>query len=473
MPARHDAGATVPAGSATIELPARPLGLGQLAGFGWRTRSGQPAFRAAQAAEAAGNWPTVVRACTQALVADPGHLDAAWLLAIAYAKTGALDKITEPLALAGAGDYGKWAVASLVHPALSEYLATPIGAAWRRRVEADRSVYLAALARSIVIRAGGELFAYEVESQRWYRLTRTNGHVIGALRSGNRLAYVTQARTRFGVGAIDLDDGHATHAIPIANGPLAIVAVPRGFWIGRGPIAHTLGLDGTLTTVQAPHRPSGPTLTISVGGTARIARLPIASITADWDDQSLASAIRVGTTNHVISVPSPGLIAGNTLAWSPDRANIAFVAQLADQCVAHPSAVAGRASPATVAAFVADAATGTIRELARATSGLAVEWVNDRELAVAGDTGVELVPLGSGAADRVARHDRARDADVHGALHAARDARRDGRLGRRRMKIEARDPFASLLVETVLQLPDYADKPHGGLTGTVLFYKWL
>ncbi len=395
MPPRRDAGAIAPAGSA-VELPARPLGLDQLAAFGWHARSGQPAFRAAQAAEQAGNWPAVVRACTEALAADPKHLDAAWLLAIAYAKTGALERVTEPLALAGAGDYGKWAVASLVHPALSEYLATPTGAAWRRRVEADRAAYLAALARSIVIRAAGELYAYDVASQRWYRLTRTNGHVIAALEAGHRLAYVTQARTRFGVGAIDLDDGHTTHALP-TNGPLAIVAVPQGFWISRGPIAHMLALDGTLTTVQAPHRPSGPALTISVGGTARLAQLPIASITADWDDQALASAIRIGTTNHVVSVASPGLIAGNTLAWSPDRSSIAFVAQLADQCVVHATTVQGRASPATVAAVVADAATGTIHELARGISGLAVEWVNDRELAVAGDTGVELVPLGSGA----------------------------------------------------------------------------
>jgi hypothetical protein len=396
-PPRRDAAAAVPAGSAAMELPARPLGLDQLAEFGWHARSGQPAFRAAQAAEQAGNWPAVVRACTEALAADSRHLDAAWLLAIAYAKTGALDHVTEPLALAGAGDYGKWAVASLVHPALGEYLATPAGVAWRHRVEADRARYLAALARAVVIRAAGELYAYDVASPRWYRLTRTNGHVIAALRVGNRLAYVTQARTRFGVGAIDLDDGHSTHAVPISNGPLAIVGEPQGFWISRGPIAHTLALDGTLTTVQAPQRPSGPTLTISVGGTARLARLPIASVTADWDDQSLASAIRIGTTNHVISVASPGLIAGNTLAWSPDRSNIAFVAQLADQCVAHAGTMQGRASPATVAAVVADAATGTIHELARATSGLAVEWVNDRELAVASDTGVTLVPLGSGA----------------------------------------------------------------------------
>ena len=49
------------------------------------------------------------------------------------------------------------------------------------------------------------------------------------------------------------------------------------------------------------------------------------------------------------------------------------------------------------AAFVADAATGTVAELARADKGLAIEWRSDRQLAIAGDAGVSLVELGGGA----------------------------------------------------------------------------
>ena len=36
-----------------------------------------------------------------------------------------------------------------------------------------------------------------------------------------------------------------------------------------------------------------------------------------WDDQGLASAIRIGTRHRVVTVPSPGLIDGNTATWSP------------------------------------------------------------------------------------------------------------------------------------------------------------
>jgi hypothetical protein len=389
---RRDAGAAV-AGSAAatvLELPARPLGAASLAELGWRKRAGQPAFRAAQRAEAAGDWAAVVRECSRALAADPTHLDAAWLLAIARAKTGgpgALDEVTAPLAQAAAGDYGKWAVAALVHPALHDYLATPAGIAWHRRAEADRALYLAALARALVVRADGDLFAYDVTSPRWYRLTRTNGHVIAAMPSGRRIAYVTRSKGKLGVGAIDLETGRSTHPVDVGAGPIDIAAIPTGFWIGATTFS-ALALDGALATAP-PKRPDGPHLHVTANGTARLVRLPIAQISGDWDDQGVASAIQIGTTKRIVTVPSPGVIAGNTIAWSPDRSHVAFVAQLAEQCAPHAP---------TVAAVVADVATGAIRELSRSVSGLAVEWVTDRELAIAGDGGVAIAPIATGSA---------------------------------------------------------------------------
>jgi len=387
---RRDAGVAVPpAGSAEpASLPSRPLGAATLADFGWRKRAGQPAFRQAQTEEAAGDWAGVVRDCSRALAADPEHLDAAWLLAIARAKTGALDGVTEPLAVAAAGDYGKWAVAALAHPALRDYLATPAGMAWRRRAEADRAVYLAALAHALVVRANGDVFAYDLASPRWYRLTRTNGHVIAAMPAGRRIAYVTRSKGKLGVGAIDLDDGRSTHAIDAGGGPIEIAAIPTGFWIGMLGKGHALALDGSLALAPVK-RPNGPHLHVTPNGNAQLVRLPIAAISGDWDDHGLASAIRLATTQRIVTVPSPGVIAGNTVEWSPDRSHVAFVAQLAEQCTPHAP---------TVAAVVADVATGAVHELSRSVSGLAVEWVNDRELAIAGDGGVALAPLaGSGS----------------------------------------------------------------------------
>ena len=387
--ARPDAG---------VELPARPLGLPDVGGFAWRKRGGQAEFRAAQVAERAGDWAAVAHACDRALAADPGHLDAQWLLAIAYAKQGLLRDVTGPLAIAAAGDFGKWADASLVHPALAAYLATPAGQAWRRWVERARAPYLAALRRAIVVDAGGELFAYDAAGAppRWYRLTHENGRVIGAFASGRVLAYVARGRAgALGAGVIDLDDGHTTHAVPVGafGAELAVVREPAGsdgapgFWIGQGAAARELALDGS-TRATGRKRPGGPWLYVGPRGAARAIRVPIAGVAGDWDDHQIASAIKLAATGRVITVPSPGVIAGNTIAWSPDRTHLAFVAQIADQCA--PNAPA-------VAAFVADAATGSASELATASKASAVEWIDDRRVAVAGDAGVAIYAIEGGA----------------------------------------------------------------------------
>jgi hypothetical protein len=388
---KHDAPKTA---VAQIEIPAVPLGMPDLASFGWRKRSGHAAFRAARKAEEREDWPSVVAACKQALAADPAHLEAAWLLAVGLAKTGKLDEVIAPLQLAATGDFGKWAQPSLDQPGLQPFLATPIGQAWRRRVEDDRQTYLAALARSIVITANGDLYAYDPEGARWHRLTRTAGAVIGALfvPTVHRIAYVTRERlrkrdTRVGVGLVDLSRGKTLRSTEVGAGPFTIsysAGKAPGFWIG--PSWRSVDDDGKVHPLPPKTaRPPGVWLEV-LNHTARIHRLPVASVSADWDDQSLASAIRIGTSNRVVSAPSPGLVDGNTATWAPDRAHLAFVA-IDDHCT--PGA-------ANAAAFVADAATGSVHELERAHGGLAVEWVADRKLAIAGDHGVSIVDLGGG-----------------------------------------------------------------------------
>jgi len=70
--------------------------------------------------------------------------------------------------------------------------------------------------------------------------------------------------------------------------------------------------------------------------------------------------------------------------WAPDRAHLALVAQLDDHCA--PGAI-------SAAVFIADATTGTVTELERARGGLAIEWLSDRAVAIAGDKGVTIVDL--------------------------------------------------------------------------------
>ncbi len=376
----------------TEALPARPLGLPDLAAWQWRSRAGHPAFRAARKAEARGDWAGVVTACEQALAADPGNLEAAWLLAVGRAKIGKLDAVTAPLAVAGAGDFGKWALASLDQPALQPYLATAEGRAWRARVDADRGTYVTALEHGLVVIARGDLYA--VHDGRWYRLTRTFGGVVAAYAAadGHHLAYVTRGKTthQVRVGSVDLATGLTTRPQELvpAAAQLAFTArgAATGFWIGQPrhkPRVLELaagGHQGLLVPVTGA-RPRGPWLELYAAGGVRLHRVPVPNISADWDDRGLASAIRIATSNRVVTVP--GQIQGDSIAWSPDRNHLAFVAQITDHC-----------EPATlgVAAYAVDVATGVASELARG-HGLAVDWVGDRNVAIAGDDGVVIREL--------------------------------------------------------------------------------
>jgi len=398
---RDDAGVAPRDGAIVVDVPARPLGLPELESFGWRQRGGHPAFRVARTAEAHADWPTVITTCQQALAADPGHLEAAWLLAAALGRAGRLDEILAPLQLAVAGDFGKWGAASLDHPALQAFLATPTGQAWRRHVELDRAAYLAALARSVIVSARGDLFAFDPEAARWHRLTRTYGAVVAQLRvpAANRLVYLTRHRDAVGIGIVDLARGRTSRPVQLAElatiPALSIAYATKGnsgVWVGappRGKLRPTvwrrLDETGALAALPAKaKRPPGPWLELT-GRTPRLHARP-ASVTADWDDGGLASAIRIGRSNRVIAVPGPLLIDGSSATWSPDRARLAFTAQLPADEECTPDAVAS-------AAYVADAATGRLAELERAANGLAVEWVADRMVAVAGDRGVSLVDL--------------------------------------------------------------------------------
>jgi hypothetical protein len=388
-PHRDDAAiAQTDAKTAQTVTPARPLGLADLEAWQWRARGGHPAFRTARKAEARGDWGGVAAACTQALAADPTNLEAAWLLAVGNAKLGKLDAVTAPLQLAGAGDFVKWALASLDQPALQPYLATPAGQAWQRRVEADRGPFLAALARGLIVIAKGDLYA--VADQRWYRLTRTYGGVVAAFANGHVLAFVTRGKKthKLAVGSVDLATGSTTRSqdlAPVAT-QLAALKDGSGIWIGQQgqkPRVLSLAADehrGLLVATKLA-RPAGAWLELYASGGVRLHRVP-ADISADWDEQGLASAIRIATSNRVVTVA--GQIQGDSIVWSPDRNHLALVAQTSDHCDA--------ATP-SVTAYAIDTATGAATELARG-HGLAIDWMGNRAVAIAGDEGVNVRDLG-------------------------------------------------------------------------------
>jgi hypothetical protein len=276
------------------------------------------------------------------------------------------------------------------------------------------------LARSLIVSAAGDYYAVDIDAQRWNRLTRTNGTVVAGLPVPHetKLAYVTRHRsvhdpaktTKIGVGIVDLTSGLTRRAVFVPGASVAksvrvafndkelhrfVVYATSWFSIVDGD---PLKLEPAAAKLHVgyPANLAGMTWLEVEGRRGRLARMQMPDIAADWDEHTLASAIKLTASNRVISVPGTALIDGTTIVWSPDRTQLAFVAQLGD--------AADTCTPGTptVAAFVADASTGQARELVRATDGIAVQWVADRRLAIADDRGVELLELSGTGREPVA-----------------------------------------------------------------------
>lgn len=373
-----DAGPPVVVPDARMDVAQRPLGLPDLAAWRWPDRAGHIHVMTARGAESVGDWSEVAAACERALGQDPSHLEANWLLAIAKAKLGKLDEVLAPLQIAAAGDFSKWGLGSLERPAFQPFLASPIGEAWRRRIDEDRATYVEAIGRSLVVRAAGDLYAWDPTSTRWFRLTRTSGRVLAALRSPGALWYVV----RGGVGVVDLTAGKTYRPLDVGGGDLELAAA----WVKTGAhvLRHTKERAEPLAKKERK-RPAGSWLAITAGIPVLHTK-PLDGIAADWDERGFASAVRITRTNRVLT--APGQIDGASLAWSSDRTRLAFVAELADDCAPGETAIG---------AFVADAATGTITKLGAAAHGIAIEWVDDARVAIASDDGVTLVALDGSA----------------------------------------------------------------------------
>lgn len=396
-PAHHDDARSAASDAASVTLSPQPLGAPDLASFGYRSRGGQTPFRQARAAEEQGNWPAVAKLCEAALTADPSHLDAAYLLAVARAKQGDLERVLEPLSKAVAGDFAKWGNASLAQPALQSFLATSVGQAYRARVEADREVFAQMFARALLVTSHGDLFGLDPDTKRFLRLTRTGGAVIGALAMKTAIAYVTREKvgkeTKLGVGLLDLGTGKTHRAAHVTKPSLRLAFNTKldRFIVRQGNDWYSV-VDKTAAALELVPRkdhPGYPALLAEqtwldvTGKSVKLEKLQTI-VSGDWDEVGLASAMRITSTHKIVTVPSPGLINGNTVERSHDGSQLVFVAQLSDTC---------KPGDATAAAFIADTATGTARELERATMGIAIAWMADRQIAIAGDHGVSVVDL--------------------------------------------------------------------------------
>ncbi len=429
------AAAVIPAAAAAknpvVTPPAElPLGFGELAAMEWRERGGQEAFRLARAAERRGDWAKMVEHCRSALTVDATHLEASWLLAAGLSHLGRFAEVSAPLLLAVAGDPAKWALPALQLPLFAPYWASGQGEGLRPWIEAAQARLGAALGHSVILLQRGRLLAYDRQAARFLPLTRRL-NILGALVGKTRVAYLALPRGQNVVvpggpggqgagkkpdgllGWIDLRTG-ALREVPLPeNLAAALAAAGSATSAGAGrvelidlaeaaaPLAALrlraepgpwLALDGEqLVAADAPPaRTAGPRLMIT-GGRAQLVRLPAEGIAADWDQATMASALRIRRSNRLVALPAPALIDGQRVLWSPGGHHLALVASLED---------CEREAPATpkrrAAAYVVDPITGAAREVAQSAGGLELEWAGPQLLALASDRGIDLLDLASG-----------------------------------------------------------------------------
>lgn len=408
--------------------PPLPLGKASLDEFGYRRGPGRDAYdravKAEKLAKGDADWQTVIDACREALAADPGNLDAAWLMAAAHARKGEHDRILAPLSLAVAGDWGKWGERSLTLPLFEAFLASPHGEVWRALAEDYRAGFGEAARRAVIVLGRQaprgddldrrtEVHGWDPGTGRWLRLSRTGGTVIAALpgpegsglvayvayRELNRPGERSGALERPRVAVIDRASGRVSREMAFddvdelrlgwkakpGDDPDVVVVIDGGHDEGAWLVDWKRGHKKKPPASQKLS--PGKDALIVARGQVRRKRLA-AGVTADWDDDGLASAIRLDATRKTVTPPAGLVVDGHGLVWSPDRARLALVALPDDgDCAAE----------ATL--FAVDAGTGKLRELGKSAAPAPI-WVDDARLAYTAGDRVRVVEVASARVER-------------------------------------------------------------------------
>ncbi len=414
-----------------------PIGFGALADFAYSRGKARPAFAKAIAAEKAQDWSAVEAACRAALATDPTHLEAQWLLAMALAAQERYAEVGAPLSAAIAGDWLRWGRQSLEHERFAGYLASDYGPPYRDLVDVygEQVRHIARSGLWVVGRRGrwwrpkkrgavsvnhrSEVYAHDLEQGRFVRVSRTNGALVGLLRSpnANEAAFVAYRRIwlptdaeraagkraylrRVEIGTIDTDGPRMSkrevvfenvYAVELtwattlpgrpgkgvsADDP-ALVARTWGIRSGGVPATKptTYVLDpeeGTATIIRrAPSR--WDTLRVA-WDSVTLRRGALSGVAADWDDDGTAGALLLERTNKPVAVPDGGSAARDSLRWSSSRLRLAFATVPVDPCSDVPD-------ERHTALYVVDAATGKLTKVADGAHDFAPTWLDDARLA--------------------------------------------------------------------------------------------
>lgn len=408
--------------AAPLAMPV--LGVDQVKRFNFLYEAGAPANEKAIAAYRKKDWAAVRTQAEAALAKDPMHLGAHRLLAAALAQTGEPAAAVDHLVTALAADYLQYAP-TLADDDLKSFMASPHGQSIaalaakihdesRRRIAGGlwlvgrRSPFRWPRELGVATSTSrGELYAFDRETRRYFRLTHTDHQVVGFVRAaaGNEVAIVGYDRidrpAAGGEGAAPLfarpwiqvlDAAEWKPTAPRIHLPaarevtlgyaagdqlLVSTAQATGRWtVGEPVISSVDRTTGKLTKVTTALPAVRVVVSLDEG---HLVRVPDGAVAAWTGDPPTTASLKTAT-GKPIQLPESGTAAQASIAVSPGGAHVAF-ATAVDPC----------AKDAAPSLYVADAQTGTVKHLLSAQSRFATRWLDASLLAYEdGDGAIRL-----------------------------------------------------------------------------------
>ncbi|MEO7731651.1 MAG: hypothetical protein ABIY55_11805 [Kofleriaceae bacterium] len=406
--------------AAPLAMPA--LGVDQIKRFNFIYDAGAAAQDKAVAAYRKKDWPTVRTQTEAALGKDAMHLGAHRLLASALAQTGEPAAAVDHLVTAIAADYYQYAP-TLADDDLKSFMTSPHGqsvAALTAKIGDEYGKRIAGALWLVGRRSAfrwpkdlgvqpstsrGELYAFDRETKRFFRLTHTDHEVAGFVRpaTGNEVALLgfdkidrsktDDAPPQLARPWIQIYDTvtwkpstprialPAAREVTLGYGAgdqlLVSTAAATGRWTTGEPAVSSVDkTTGKLTKVASAPAATRVVLSLDEG---HLVRIPDGVVAAWTGDPPVTGSLKT-SNGAAIQVPESGAASQATVAVSPSAAHVAF-ATAADPC----------AKDAAPSLYVADARTGTYKHLLSAKSRFPTRWLDANVLAYEdGDGAIRL-----------------------------------------------------------------------------------
>ena len=419
------------AGPAAAPLAMPVLGVDQVKRFNFIYDTGAQAHEKAIAAYRKKDWAAVRTQTEAALAKDPMHLGSHRLLAAALAQTGEPAAAVDHLVTALAADYLLY-MPTLADDDLKSFMASPHGQSVAALAAKIRDEYRRRIAGGLWLlgrrssfkwpkelgvqpsTSRGELYVFDRETRRYFRLTHSDHQVVGFVRpaNGNDVALVgfdRIDRPRPDASGPDAAPGFARPWIQVYDtvewkaAPRIVLPAAREVSIGYGAgdqlLVSTAQATGRWTVgepaVSSVDRTTGKLTKVTTALPAsrvvvsldegRLVRVPDGVVAAWTGDPPVTASLRT-SNGKPIQIPESGSAAQSSIVVAPGGGHVAF-ATAVDPC----------AKDAAPSLYVADAATGTYKHLLSAASRFPTRWLGAGVLAYEdGDGAIRLWDAATG-----------------------------------------------------------------------------